>query len=466
MPNLLERVNDQLAEHRLLKRGARLVVAVSGGMDSMVLLHLLNALAPELGWMMSIAHFNHQLRGRSSDADERLVREIARRLKVPCDVGSRDVRRIARRQGVSIEMAAREARHAFLARCAQKRKTRIVALAHHADDQVELFLLRLLRGAGGQGLGGMKPISRSPADQTLSLVRPLLNITKEEIARFAADNRIRFRDDRSNASVEFDRNWIRHELLPRLRQRQPAVGKTILRAMQIAGADSDYVTQAADAWLKSRPSGGGTANSPFSTLHAAVQRCVLQQQVRGMGFEVDFQLVEQLRRSPDKAVSIAPGVELLRDSAGTVQRVRAAVMEFSPGQRVLELPGTDRGQPASERLNFAGVQLHWRILRSANGAVPERREGREVFDAEKVGTRMLLRHWRAGDRFQPIGMRSPVKLQDWFTNRKVPMDRRRRLVLAESERGTLFWVEGERISEDCKVTPATRRVLELRWKRR
>jgi len=153
---LLQQVERQIQNHRLLKRGQKILVAVSGGLDSMVLLHCLQALSAKRRWKLAVAHFNHQLRGRSSDADETLVRQTASALKLPFVAGSANVQAFAAKSKLSVEMAARKLRHEFFARVARERHIQVVALAHHADDQVELFFLRLLRGAGGEGVAGMK----------------------------------------------------------------------------------------------------------------------------------------------------------------------------------------------------------------------------------------------------------------------------------------------------------------------
>ena len=216
----------------------------------MVLLCVLHLLAPKYRWRISVAHFNHRLRGRASDADERLVRKTAAGAELPIVVGSADVKAFAAKSKLSLEMAARKLRHEFLARAARKRKIKAIALAHHADDQVELFFLRLLRGAGGEGLAGMKWRSPSPADKTISLVRPLLGGSKGELAEFARENKIRFRDDATNLTSDFLRNRIRNELLPLLRKNyQPGLDKAVLRLMEIVGAETEFAGEAAQAWL-------------------------------------------------------------------------------------------------------------------------------------------------------------------------------------------------------------------------
>ena len=211
-----------------------------------------DALSMRHGWNLTVAHFNHQLRGRSSDADEKLVRKTAAALKLPFVVARADVRKFAGKSKLSIEMAARKLRHEFFARAARERNISVVALAHHADDQVELFFLRLLRGAGGEGLAGMKWRSPSPVDGKITLIRPLLDATKAELREFARENtRFAFREDATNARLDLPRNRVRNELLPLLRRRyQPALTRTILRLMEIVGAEAELVGETAQQWLK------------------------------------------------------------------------------------------------------------------------------------------------------------------------------------------------------------------------
>jgi tRNA(Ile)-lysidine synthase len=451
---LLGHLENNIRSRRLLPRGQTVVVAVSGGLDSMVLLHLLHALAPQNRWRLTVAHFNHQLRGRSSDADERLVRMVARSLGLPFVAGRGCVQLCARRMGQSVEMAARDLRHAFLAGTARKLKSRRIALAHHADDQVELFMLRLLRGAGGEGLAGMKWQSPSPVDARVALVRPLLDFRRTELAAFARRCTIVFREDQSNASLDHDRNWVRHELLPRLAARYPSgTTKTILRSMEIIGAEAEFVAVAARDWLSARRRGA------FDSLPLAVQRRSLQLQLQRLKVTPDFVTVEWLRQRSDCPISLGPGVAVCRGPDGWVRRLSPRALEFRRDECRLVL-GTKSGE-----VTFSGLRCQWRLTEGGLPARNPRGMSGESFDADLVGDVITLRHWRPGDRFQPIGMAASVKLQDWFINQKIPAERRRELVVAASAEGAVFWVEGLRISERFKLTEATRRRLIWRWQR-
>ncbi len=453
MSHLQEHVEQSIRDRKLFLRGERILVAVSGGLDSMVLLRLLCALAARNHWKLFVAHFNHELRGRSSEADARLVGKTAATLDLPFSVGAGPVRALALERAESIEMVARELRHKFFARTATRLGIRSVALAHHADDQVELFFLRLLRGAGGEGIAGMKWQSPSPANARLQLVRPLLDVSRADLEQFARQNRIRFREDASNASRDFLRNRIRHELLPWLRGRfQPALNQTVLRLMKIVGAEAQFVEAAAQAWLRRRRPG-------FDHLATPVARRVLQLQLQRHKIMADFTLIESLRLSPDKPIALSPAATVARDPAGRVSVSPIWSAEFKRSRRAVALKG-QAGQGS-----FGGLRFRWRTVNRRGPLRPPAGRGTEVFDADRIGGRMVLRHWQAGDRFQPIGLRNDVKLQDWFTNRKIPRERRHRLVIATTKGGEVVWVEDQRIGEQFKLTAGTKRRLVWRWER-
>jgi tRNA(Ile)-lysidine synthase len=451
--DLLASIGRTIRERRLFRRGERILVAVSGGADSMALLHLLHALSADQGWKLSVAHFNHQLRGRASATDQRFVERAARALRLPCHSGRGPVRAVARASGQSLEMAARELRHRFLAKTACRLGCRCIALAHHADDQVELFFLRLLRGAGGEGLAGMKWSAPSPADRRIRLVRPLLATRRAALRAFARHHRIRFREDASNATTEMLRNRVRHELLPLLRRRyQPALEEIILRAMEIVGGEAEFVAEAARAALRGKP-------PPRAGWPAGVQRRMLQLQLQARGVPAEFGLIESLRSQPGRRICVNPRLAVACDRKGRLHFTVPGRPAFNEQEMPVALTGR------AGEFGFGGLQVRWRIAPAKGRTLPPRKAGQEWFDAGRLGSRIRLRHWRAGDRFRPIGMDSAVKLQDWFTNRKVPAARRRRLVVGETEAGEIFWVEGQRIAEVAKLRPETKRRLLWRWRR-
>jgi tRNA(Ile)-lysidine synthase len=247
-----------------------------------------------------------------------------------------------------------------------------------------------------------------------------------------------------------------------------------LRLMEITGAESDFVGLVARA---SRPCVSDFPAKKTAKTHArdarattkhraddfekmptAIQRRILQAQLTELGFLSDFELVEQLRRSAEKFVSVNPSLCVARGANGKLKLRNQSSAEFNSGE--LKLNFLDN----AGRANFDGVRFNWNFEKRSP-KFPPRRIGREFFDADKTGKKIILRHWRAGDRFQPIGLKSPVKLQDLFTNAKIPRAKRFHLILAETIRGEIFWVESLRISENFKLTPETKRRLVWCWRR-
>jgi tRNA(Ile)-lysidine synthase len=452
--DLLVQLERTILERQLLDPGEAFLVAVSGGLDSMALLHLLYRLSSKYGWRLSVGHFNHRLRGRSSVADEKLVRSTAKRLGLKVKVGSKGVGAFAQRQGISVEMAARQLRHEFLARAAKDVGAEKVVLAHHADDQVELFFLRLFRGGSPEGLAGMKCVSPSPADHKIKLIRPLLAVSRGELEAYARQERVAFRTDATNVQQAYERNRVRHELLPLLRSKyQPALDATVLRFMELLGTESELVAETTRDWQRR----GGRA---FGQLHLALQRQWLVWECQRLGITADFQLIETLRLKPDHPVTVRPGNVVWRDAAGQLHPQRALRTRFQSKRLIVHL---GEGSQAV----FGGLRLTWKV-KPWRGCMDELRRsspGCERFDADKVGSTILLRHWRPGDRFCPIGMSAAVKVQDLLTNLKVPRLQRRGLVMAVTAAGEVFWIEGLRIAESFKIHLRTRRCLEWRWSR-
>lgn len=440
---LLDKLKENIRSAQLLHPYDRLLIGVSGGVDSICLAHLLWRLNREQPLELVIAHFNHQLRGVAADQDEAFVKAFAANLGTGFVSGRGDVRSTAEASGISVEMAARKLRHHFLASTAQLRGCQHVALAHHADDQAELFFLRLLRGRAGAGLAGMKWSSPSPENPRINLIRPLLNITKQQLIAYAAEHGLQWREDRSNTDLSHERNKIRQKLLPCLRAEfGDPVDLNILRVMEVLGAEKDLVHQLASTWLKQR--------TDFSQLHASVQREVLHLQLLQAGLTPEFEMIEHLRTCPEDPLTIAPGQHLSRNVHGELKISADPSMEFSSERLEIDLT-------KSKNVCFGDALLEW----SFQAAKSEKEEGEEQFDADTVGERITLRYWQPGDRFQPIGMGQPVKLQDLFTNAQIPPKQRRLALIATTSSGQIFWVEGLRIAETFKITPRTSRFL--RW---
>lgn len=443
--------------------GGRWIVAVSGGLDSVVLLRVLAELRPQHGGELVIAHFNHQLRDAESEEDQRSVERLGQELGLPVEVGSTDVRGQLGK-GDSLEAVARRCRHEFLAAVARRQAATCVATAHHADDQVELLLMRLVRGAGAGGLGGMPLVARSPVDAGVTLVRPLLNVTREELRALALARGWAWREDVSNTDPARLRNRVRHRLLPWLRAEFGTGIETVLRRNQsLLREQGEALDGVARAWLKSGP------REAFESLTVGLQREVLRVQFESAGVAPNFDWIEALRRSVETPVMIEPARQLIRASDGRV-RVESAGSGpggFRAGETWVDLTALDGV------VEFGGGRLRWRwwVKSGAEALEGERGPtvgpGEECLDGARVGGRCRLRHWRAGDRFAPLGLGNAAKpkLQDLFTNAGVPVRERRERVLAETADGEIFWVEGLRLGEAAKRTEATARFLRWCWQR-
>lgn len=438
--------------------GGRLLIAVSGGADSVALLHAMARQPRRFRAAHRVAHANHGLRGQESDGDEAFVRDLCNRLGIAVVTERLQIPVQGERAGESLEMCARKLRHRFLAAVARRYDLDAICLAHHGDDQIELFLMRLLRGAGGEGLQGMRWTGPSPADAGVRLVRPMLGCRRQELRGFLAAIGESYRDDSSNLDLGIPRNAIRHQLLPLLGKfGGDGVGDAILRAAELVGADADLTAKMADDWL------GGGSRGPFRELHEAIQRVVIRRQLFALGQTPTLEIVEKLRGGASRAVIFPGGRRIVCAPDGILRSgpkggSGPAVPTESEVLRIW-IEGANGCQVLPD-----GRRLLWRVQPRPQGWAPES-DGTERFDAASVGGVLNVRHWRPGDRFHSLGATGSSKLQDLFTNRKVPAPERRRRWLACAADGQIVWVEGLPPGDCFKVTGRSRHVLELSLER-
>lgn len=413
-----------------------LVLGVSGGLDSMAQLEL----SVRLNHKLIVAHFNHQLRGPESDADEAFVRDQASQRNLPFVSGCGDVR--AHAKGISIEMAARKLRHEFLARVAREHSADIL-LAHHADDQIELFLMRLLRGVAGPGLAGMRMISASPADPNIRILRPLLETSRSELAAFVRQNEIPFREDSTNAELHADRNRIRHQIIPILREEAgPNFQSKFLGQFAATREAADLTRSAARAWLQGR--------ARFSTQPEWLRREIIATQLNDSKIPVTAQRLDALLKADGARISVDPQKTIALDSKGCLQIFN----ELWPANSI----SLDIASPG--QIEFEGVQLSWNFPSQPNLApLPNQL----TFDADRIGSAITLRHWQQGDRIQLSGRASSRPLHEMLSRNKIPRDQRHRLLVAATAAGEVFWAEGLRITEPFKIIATSKRFLEWHW---
>jgi tRNA(Ile)-lysidine synthase len=466
---LLEEARHNVIAHHMLAAGETAVIAVSGGPDSLCLLHVLRCLHDELGVRLHVAHLNHGLRGEDSDADADFVRQTAAEWGIAATVERADVRMHQKAHGLSLEAAARQVRYAFLERVAGQVGAAAIAVAHTADDQVETVLMHLLRGAGMTGLRGMLPVQRR-ADG-LRLVRPLLTVSRRDIEAYCASEGLHPRLDRSNLDDRLWRNRLRLRIIPYLETQSPRLRETLLRTALILAADDEYLTEHVQALLPGIVrfhDGAATINlTAWRSLAAAVQRRVVREAwrwVAGNSDDLTWAHVEQVRGLAERArvgCCISLPAETRACCAGDeLTLVAADALLGDPGSPHLTVERLPLSVPGVTPLPGGPWQLVTTIEPAVGAGMDERAKLCEDFDADVVGAELELRRWRAGDRMQPLGMQGSRKLHDIMTDAHIEKQQRRTTPLLISGQ-TILWLVGVRRSDWGKVTAHTQRVLRV-----
>jgi tRNA(Ile)-lysidine synthase len=455
MTPFIRNIRKTIQRFAMLQPGDRVVIGVSGGADSMTLLHILWGLRAEYHLSLVVAHLDHGLRPEAAE-DKSFVKKAASDLGVPFFSRKVDVGARCREEHLNLQEAAREARYQFLAEIARDQEASRIALGHTADDQAESIIMRFLRGSGSRGLSGIPPVREGV------IIRPLIETWRSEIESFLREKKFPYRIDASNQSTHFLRNRVRHELLPLLQEYNPRVRQTLVQMAEIFRAEESFwqgmVEEKFPSLIKSKKKKSLTLDIPLLVaqpypLRLRIFRFALETllgNVRRLSF-VHILNIENLlqNKEPNKGISLPQDISVDKAYQALIfSKAKEPAPPFAhiiPGSGVVEIPEIGR----MLRLEFQTPKPLGPLANMAHIA---------FLDGDDIQFPLLLRSFRPGDRFQPLGMEGEKKVKDLFIDCKIPVVLRKKIpLLFQGDR--LLWVAGLRIDHGVRLKPETKRVL-------
>ncbi|HEY6010170.1 MAG TPA: tRNA lysidine(34) synthetase TilS [Nitrospirota bacterium] len=452
---MLEKVRKTIDTYNMLSPGDRVLVAVSGGPDSVCLLSALHVLSKELDITLHIAHLDHMFRGEESAEEARFVSALAQRLGIPAMVEQIDVPAFCRERGLSSQEGAREVRYEFLRRVAAKLNCTRIATGHTADDQAETFLMRLLRGAGVSGLAAIPP-------KRDAIIRPLIMVTREEVVKYLRSNNLDYRTDPSNATPVYTRNRVRLEVMPILKHFNPRIVETLASEAALLREENEAVEAYLETVAESAcaPAEGALSirRDVFDTLPPAFRRRLLRRVVDQAGKDasrlsrgsIDDALQFMMSSQTGKSLALSDAVTITREYNRFILSPHEVPEAFS---QTLALPGIT---PIPQ----LGLAVETGISeREDAGTEDANYLWRADFDYDKIMPILTVRNRRPGDWFQPAGMGGKSKkLQNYYVDEKVPRRKRDAVPLLCSGEDIL-WVMGLRTDERFLASAGTRRMV-------
>ena len=433
--------------------GSCLLVAVSGGQDSLALLHVLYSLQQELSIDLVVAHLNHNLRGMESKLDSEFVSELASKLQIPCVLGSSDVQSIKDNKKLSLEEAAREVRYEFLSNKLIENAADAVALGHTFTDQSETILFNALRGSGLKGISGMKEMSlMSTHGVIVPIFRPFLNVTRDQTYEYCINNDLKPRHDSSNDLESFTRNRIRKQLIPALKEFNKNVEESLVRLASNASEANDFIQSCAKeiygqhvTFYKEKV----VINNDVIELHPALRSGLILQALEELNHGLKNirqihvrEIVNLMLGGTGKLINLPNGIEAYTEKDATILSFKKNKSVISiDGEYMMKIPGIT---------DIPG----WRINSSFENTIDSNFSNKDhttvKVDKRLAGNPIWVRGWQNGDRMQPLGMEGTKKVQDIFVDHKIPKIQRQSMPVICSVKG-IIWVAGCGISDWAKV---------------
>jgi len=431
---MIQKIQNYIEKGKLLNVGDTIIVGLSGGADSVALLHILH----NLGYFCIVAHCNFHLRGEESERDERFASDFAASLSLPFFKQDFNTKVVAKQRGISVEMAARDLRYQWFAELRENRQADAIAVAHHRDDSIETLLLNLIRGTGIKGLTGIQP-------QTGYLVRPLLCVSKKEILQYVQAKNLPFITDSSNEQDDPVRNKIRLQVIPLLETINPSVREAIVQTMDNLNETNRIYEKEIEKAIQVvyHPEKGSisipllkTFPSPESVLFELLKRY-------DFGKEVIREICNAMDSQPGK-LFYAPEHYIVKNRD---EFLLSPIVREEKKEYFIQVNDTFLESPFRMEISLRTNDTNTAIDKNANTA---------CLDYDKLQFPLMLRRWKIGDKFMPIGMKNFQKLSDFFTNHKFNrMQKEKTWILVSGK--AIVWVVNHRIDERFKVNNATKK---------
>lgn len=466
--DIQDKVRETLQKHEMLQEGDGVLVAVSGGPDSIALLHLLVELREERSLRLEVAHLHHGIRGEEARRDALFVADLAKTLELPFHLKEINLAEVKSEKGKgNLEAMAREERYHFFGALAEERGISKVATGHTQDDQAETVLMWLLRGTGRRGLGGMSPVrplntKGDSCSEGPLVIRPLIDVSREEICRYLEKKSLEYRTDWTNEETKLLRNWIRLHLLPELKQNiDPMLPARLVHLAEVLRDEERFLQHNAREELRKVQDGKDLSRAVFLQRDKGLQRRLLRlwiERVLGDLRRFDFQHIEDALRliaqgRPQGRLSLPRGWELVRDYE--ILRLEKRKPKVKPVCYCYPL-----AYDSELDIIEAAVKIRTQRLSSAPAVWPT--DATEAFfDLSSLPRELTVRNFRRGDRFQPLGMKGHKKVKDLFIEKRLSLSVRSRLplILAAEE---ILWIPGYARSDLAKILPETKEILRVK----
>jgi tRNA(Ile)-lysidine synthase len=432
-----------IVDNNMFCRDSRILLAVSGGIDSMVMAGLFLAEGIDTG----IAHCNFSLRGNESDLDEELVRMYARKNKLPFYTVKFDTKAFAKRNGLSVQMAARELRYKWLEEIRAQNGYYRTAVAHNLNDNIETLLINLIRGTGISGLTGIQPVSKS-------VIRPLLFATRSEIESYSKRHCIAYREDSSNADNKYTRNKIRHLVIPVLKDINPALEKTLAETIVKLKETDDlldkYITGIRSSFSITEE--GAVAFDADKLKSCLAEKTLLYELFKPYG--LSGTQTEDL----SNVIAGATGGQIFTSSHRILKNRRKIIV--SPNEKFTRT--IFRIKNTADLKNVPLIESARLVVLTENFVIPDDKTT-ACLDENEIGYPLIIRNWKRGDFFYPLGMKNKKKISDFLTDRKLSLIEKEKIMVLESG-GKIAWVIGERIDSRFRIRSSTSSALILKAK--